>query len=329
MLQNLPSLSDRRLTIAGSPEPLPSPVLDPLHRWSFPFRVQGFAAEFSSRGQPELRISVYTQKQAHFPLAVKACRLLLRCYELSLTRLQRDHPLRYDRLLQVFLSLEGKAGAEQQQNALYIYQVDPSLPPIEWARELSHEYGHWIVPPINSFREPEAWANGDLGERLFLKWLMETRTARRELTDEETCGATIQDLRAYHDRKTAPLIQRMTKEGLNQSRWRSRAKPGFEEYLALALYTESVYGHERLARAMNLAGGVEPDDFLKGLQESLTEQNRLTTRLEGTETYLFMPGGTQRWKLLEPTNLRVTPDLKRPDWIRVSGEAGAYVWQRK
>jgi hypothetical protein len=43
-----------------------------------------------------------------------------------------DHALRYDRLLRVFLMTEGKAGAEQQQNLMYLYDLSERAPPQAW-----------------------------------------------------------------------------------------------------------------------------------------------------------------------------------------------------
>jgi hypothetical protein len=297
-----------RFRIVGTPEPLRTPVQDPLHGGHYAYRVQGFLLEAT----PLLLIEVFAPCQPLYPLAERACQLLLHCYELARTRLGLDHPLQYDRLLRVFLSREGQAGGEQQANLLYLYRVSESLPPAEWLRELTHEYGHFILPPINSFKEPEAWANGDLGERLFGLWLLEAYEAN-QIGSEGVMGVERSVLVRYVQRKVQPLIDRMACEGLSQARWRSRRREGYEEYLALALYAERVYGAERLGRAMRIAGGVEPDDFLKGLRESLLEVPHLRVNLLRNPIWLLLPGGTRRWRA--PTNTRLTPDPKRPDWL--------------
>lgn len=309
------TLPNIRLQISGSAEPLTEPAQDTLHRWSFPYRRTGLYLPEGSRSW-EPRLQVYTQRREHMPLAQAACRFLLRCFELALTCLQRDHPLAHDRVLHLYLCTDGKPGAEQQRNSLYLYAVDPNLPPQEWARELAHEYGHAIVPPINSFKEPEAWANGDLGERLFLSWVLEACETKR-LTPDDVMRASKADLQRYVDRSVEPLIRRMEGEGLNETRWKSRRRDGFEEYLALALYVGQVYGRERLARAMLIAGGVEPDDFLNGLRECLLEQNVLEVQVRRSPVWLFLPGGMQRWRVDSPRNTAPKPDPKRPDWCRI------------
>jgi hypothetical protein len=266
---------------------------------------------------PTVLFEIYAQRQTLYPYAERACRLLLACYDLACTRLGLDHALRYDRLLRVFLMTEGKAGAEQQQNLMYLYDLSERVPPQAWVRELTHEYGHWILPPINSYEEPEPWANGDLGERWFTLHLV--ARARSEGSEPDfLMGASLSALEAYLRRTVEPRVERMAREGLHPQRWRSRRRAGYEEYLAFALYIDRVYGSERLGRAMLCAGGVEPDDFLRGVRESLTEPERLQVQLPFGNGYLFLPGGAARWRIIEPRGATLMPDPKRPEWARCS-----------
>ena len=305
-----------RYRVVGSPQPLPAAVEDPLHKAAFSYRVQGVAEGTT----PTVLFEVYAQRQTLYPYAGRACRLLLACYDLARTRLGLDHALRYDRLLRVFLMTEGKAGAEQQQNLMYLYDLSERVPPQAWLRELTHEYGHWIIPPINSYEEPEPWANGDLGERWFTYHLLaRARGAGGE--PDFLMGASLSALEAYLRRAVEPLVERMAREGLHPQRWRSRRRAGYEEYLALALYVDCVYGSARLGRAMLCAGGVEPDDFLRGVRESLTEPERLQVQLPFANGYLFLPGGAARWRIVEPRGATLTPDPKRPEWARCSTTA--------
>jgi hypothetical protein len=300
-----------RFRLEGTPDALNPPFVDPLHNLRFAYRVRGYVLE----PNPTPLFEVLAPSQPLYPFALRACRLLLHCYELVRTRLGLDHPLRYDRLLRVFLCREGKAGAEQQMNLIYLYQVSEQLPSAEWLRELTHEYGHFVLPPINSFVEPEVWANGDLGERLLSQWLLNALGAN-EIDPDAVMGVSLPTLQAYVRRAVQPLVERMAREGLSPARWRSRKRDGYEEYLALALYAERVYGAERLGRAMRIAGGVEPDDFLNGLRESLLEQSRVKVSRLREPMWLLLPGGTRRWRPLSPANAKLIADPKRPDWVQ-------------
>ncbi|GIV07293.1 MAG: hypothetical protein KatS3mg017_0495 [Fimbriimonadales bacterium] len=312
-----------RYRVVGSPSPLSTPVEDPLHKTAFAYRVQGV----EEAAQATVLIEVYAQRGALYPYAERACRLLLACHNLARTRLGLDHSLRYDRLLRVFLMTEGKAGAEQQRNLLYLYDLSERMPPHEWVRELTHEYGHWILPPINSYVEPEPWANGDLGERWFTYHLMEQQkhnpvvssgAMNPPILPDSLMGASLNALEAYLHRAVEPLVERIAREGLNLPRWRSRRRDGFEEFLAFALYIDRVYGCARLGRAMLCAGGVEPDDFLRGARESLTEVEPLEAQLPFKDAYLFLPGGAMRWIVIQPRGAKLTPDAQRPEWARAN-----------
>ncbi len=310
-----------RFRIQGSLSPTSTPVSDPLHGYAFPYQVEGYH-------EGNLRLQVYTTRQNLYPYAERACRTLLHCYELAQTRLGLEHALRYEGVLRVFLKTDGKPGAEQQRNLLYLYALDERLPPQEWLRELTHEYGHWVIPPINSFVEPEAWANGDLGERWFTLHLTEA-LRNRQVDTETTMGASLSDLERYLHRAVRPLIERMAREGLNPNRWRSRRREGYEEYLALALYADAVYRSERFGRAMRIAGGVEPDDFLNGLRECLLEREQLTVRLPLPKAWLYLPGGVRRWRAIQPAGVSLQPDPKRPDWLRPNTEATELIVRRR
>ncbi|MFQ3611120.1 MAG: hypothetical protein SNJ72_06425, partial [Fimbriimonadales bacterium] len=100
-----------------------------------------------------------------------------------------------------------------------------------------------------------------------------------------------------------------------------RRRDGYEEYLALALYADTVYGSERFGRAMRIAGGIEPDDFLNGLREGLLEREQLRLSLPLPKTWLYLPGGARRWSVVQPAGIGLQPDPKRPDWLRPTAEA--------
>jgi hypothetical protein len=58
-----------RFRIVGTPEPLRTPVQDPLHGGHYAYRVQGFLLEAT----PLLLIEVFAPSQPLYPLAERAC----------------------------------------------------------------------------------------------------------------------------------------------------------------------------------------------------------------------------------------------------------------
>ncbi len=78
----------------------------------------------------------------------------------------------------LWLCQSGAAGAERDDTDILLYRVlGEERSPIEWVRQLAHECGHLLIPPIGGFAEPEVWGNGELGERLFIYFL--TRESAR------------------------------------------------------------------------------------------------------------------------------------------------------
>jgi hypothetical protein len=116
----------------------------------------------------------------------------------------------------LYLCSSGPGGAERDGTDLLLYRVlsDPRAPQ-EWFRQLAHECGHLLLPPVGGFQAPEAWGSGEVGERLFLYWLVNeaARFARTDWPSAEAvarldglwpgCGAPTEDYLAAAGR--APL----------------------------------------------------------------------------------------------------------------------------
>src|SRR5205807_841719 len=120
-------------------------------------------------------------------------RMVLRLYN----QLQRHYhpgpPKGFLGIVDVYLCWGGTPGGEQRfdiekvgkpprqidVNTIYIYDLASFKDPVEMAREVAHEYGHAVLPPVGGFGEPEDWGNGDAGERVFMRWLSEEMPAGR------------------------------------------------------------------------------------------------------------------------------------------------------
>jgi hypothetical protein len=78
-----------------------------------------------------------------------------------------------DGVVDIWLCEGGEAGGEQVGRNIYIYQIEKGREDVELIREVAHEWGHHIIPPIGPYEEPEEWANGCIGERLLLKLFLD------------------------------------------------------------------------------------------------------------------------------------------------------------
>lgn len=283
-------LGETQLRIVEPSNPVDS-ATDPVYGYSFSYAIYG---ETRQKGDWERRFVVRAQKRDRMPLVRRASTFLLRCCDYAIDRLNRDFVIAGSRELNVYFCNEGRPGGEHFRNNIYLFRADDSVAPIDWAREIAHEFGHAAVPPINSFTEPEAWANGDVGERLFLEWLLEDLKSGR-LSPDDAMRCAPGDLERYLDRHKKPLVDRLLANGLDVRKYRSRSAEGYFEYVAFACYLERVYGAALLARSMALAGGVEPEHFLKGATEAINESDDLTVTMRKQSQMLFLPNYAQ-WR---------------------------------
>ena len=82
------------------------------------------------------------------------------------------------RPLEVWLTEEGRAGAEGWSGSIYLCGIATERQPSEWVRQLAHELGHaTLAGGVGGLGQPEPWANGRIGEVLFVRWLLAARVA--------------------------------------------------------------------------------------------------------------------------------------------------------
>lgn len=80
--------------------------------------------------------------------------------------------------LDLWLTEEGRPGAEGWPGTIYLVNVGTPRQDTEWVRQLAHEMGHVAVRGgIGGLAGSETWANGELGELLFVQWLLRARDA--------------------------------------------------------------------------------------------------------------------------------------------------------
>lgn len=290
------------LLIDGGAQPLPSPAIDPKHKWMFPFEIAGSITE---NRQPSLervepRFRVYCQSQKDLGLAKSVTRTLLRTWDLVHSRLGFDHSRLYGKLVHVYLCEGGTPGGEQgifqRQNAIYIYQLSTFSSPLEMAREVAHEYGHAILPAVGGFVSPEDWGNGYLGERLFLTWA-------KEVPSGDFMGVSKVSLNEWLKTKAEPLAKKVWQNGTPENM-------KMDDYIGLNLYAWQAFP-TALGRAMLLSGGQQASDCVRGLVEAVNEKKswRITPPRGMTEVWLPLKG---KWSISGGTFAN-----RRGDWVRV------------
>jgi len=270
-----PPLAARMLTLPGAGTELPGGIIRvnitemPVPKRAprggeFPWLVASYGQR-PDRSQMDLRFRVYAQTQAEdAEPAVGIARTLIRLWKLNVDRLQLDHSEAYgNRVVDVYLRRDGLAGGEQRfdadiiagrnvnVNTISIFDIAGFTDPLERVREVAHEYGHASLPPVGGYTAPEDWANGVLGERLFLRWLRDEVRAGR-LTAEDTLGASLAQLEQYVGKFVAPAVQRVRKNGPDAAALARRDAAGMEAYVGLVVASEDLLPKGRFIRSLLL-----------------------------------------------------------------------------
>jgi hypothetical protein len=143
--------------------------VDRLRGWSFPRVAYGYVWERAAR-RWQMRVRVhYPESQA--ALAQAALKTTLALYGTVRGTIGLD-PTKGKGPLDVWLCERGPPGAFSAGTSLYLHAVGTQRDAPEWLREVAHEYGHAALPGLGGFtKTDDAWADGELGELLFVKWL--------------------------------------------------------------------------------------------------------------------------------------------------------------
>jgi hypothetical protein len=167
-----------------------------------------------------------------------------------------------------WLSPRGEPGAEQWAGSIVIHKADAARSNLEWARELAHEWGHATLPGIDGFVEPEAWADGDLGERLFLPKL--AAAGWLAAWDKDL------DVAAYTRRYVDTLRAAFARTGPVPKLLKDPTRAGFDHFLGAALYVDAAYGTATLAAALQDMEGQRPANFFAAFQRALARKSTWT-----------------------------------------------------
>src|SRR5262249_23113110 len=135
--------------------------------------------EIADGGGYVQRFRIHSPERAFTPISKKAGRFLALLWGMANRRFGRDCSRLRDDAIDVWLTSTGEAGGEQLNSSVYLYNINADRSGIEWARELAHEYGHYLLPGASGYTSPENWSNGLLGERLFLSWLKDDLDSSR------------------------------------------------------------------------------------------------------------------------------------------------------
>lgn len=233
------------------------PAVDPSDGSTYPGLVSAYV---QNGGRLALRFVEHSAPGVDAARARQVVRFLAALSDLTDPILGSTNRAAYP--VPVWISTEGAPGARQWRGAIHIEAANAPRSDIEWVRELSHEWGHAALPGVDGFTTPEAWANGDLGERVFLP-LMES-AGRLTAWSSGTAVA------AYSAKYVTPLRDAFSRTGPDLKLLTDKERNGYDHFLGAALYIDGAYGLRVLVDALDGAGGGSSTDFLAAVANVLT-----------------------------------------------------------
>ncbi len=144
-------------------------------------------------------------------------------------------------VMNVWLAEKGQAGGEALDDNIYLQEVGTPRSDAEWVRELAHEYGHSTLPVVGGYTRPEWGANGRLGERLFLRWLLENPSQPENHPWLRALNAG----ELKETRVDAP-IKLFANLGPDAPKMRDTDSTAMDAFVGMALYLEQTQGSDAL-----------------------------------------------------------------------------------
>jgi hypothetical protein len=168
---------------------------------------------------------------------------------------------------------------------------------MEQAREVAHEYGHAILPPVGGFDGAdgaEYWANGNLGEKLFLRWGRDGIAHDKE--KEVGFMLTPMVLLDYWVQKHVdPLVRAAAVRPPDSPLFRGTNRAAFDAYQGMVLWCDSIMPPSMFGRSMVLIGSEKAQDYVVSAVQAAEEATytpTIPTYLEDATVWIPVGTGT-------------------------------------
>lgn len=290
---------------------LDPPKISPKHKWLFEYVSNSYGRQqVAADVNLDLKFRVFSQsmKDENDPAPLVG-RTLIRLWDYTFRRLRFDHNKGYNNgIVDVYLCFGGEPGGEQlfdeefenrisrRVNTIYIYQIGTFTEPIEMARELAHEYGHAVLPPVGGFQTPEDWGNGYLGEKLYMRYLM-NQVVAKQLGPEDAMGATASELKQFAAKEIDPLWVPICRSGPNLKQIGGKGQKAMDAYLGLALYADLMLPPSVFSRSLKIIGSVKAVDYPESIVNTVAElpvvSVRVPVRFVGKPMWVPFPKGAK------------------------------------
>lgn len=258
-----------------------SPLRFPPNKkpYEFEWLTEGYVRAWKSTNDSQLRFRVFSQeRKVHSSLAIQTTQLLLRLWTYNFNDLKIDHKPDYARsCVDVYLCFAGDAGGEQlfdddpqakgissKVNTIYIYDLPSFKEPLEIVREICHEYGHASLPAVGGYDKPEYWANGCLGEKLFMNWL----ASQPNMTSDQLFGCDPAVLKKYVAKTSTPLIVKGATNYPATKFLAGKTAENMNHYIGLMMWMQYVLPPHIFSQSMKLMRTYNPKDVPAAIVEA-------------------------------------------------------------
>ena len=264
-----------------------SPLKFPPNKkpYEFEWLTEGYVRAWRSTNDPQLRFRVFSQDRVvHSDLSLQTTQLLLRLWTYNFNDLKIDHKPDYSHsCVDVYLCFSGDPGGEQlfdedpqakgissKVNTIYIYDLPSLKEPLEKVREICHEYGHASLPAVGGYDKPEYWANGYLGEKLFMSWL-----STQPMTADQLYGSEPEVLKKWVSKTCDPLILNGATNYPATKFFAGKSADSMNRYIGLMLWMQVALPAKIMSQSMKLMRTYNPQEVPAAIVQAM----------EGAEPY--------------------------------------------
>jgi hypothetical protein len=321
-------VKEKRIAIQVSDGKLEQPHVAPKNDWEFEWIVTGYGRKLGGEVAYALRARIFSEQDPDDGKPAAIAQMVMRLWDFNYQKLSLDHsPVYNNQIVDFYLCTGGKPGGEQlfsvqkvgnsqvKVNTVYIYDMPSFNVPIEMAREVAHEYGHATLPPVGHFGKPEDWANGFLGEKLYLRWLRD-QMAAKTLKPEDAMGVPFTALDAWVKRNVDPLVRAAALEGPDKRWLSSKGQKAMDSYLGLVLYADTILPTRVFARTTKLTGSANAVDYPAAVVAAVEEAEPFALSIP---PYL---AGKAVWLPLGKSAVTGAKELSRVNgWVKVQPTA--------
>lgn len=343
-----PGGKTKRLTLYVNEIPLDPPKFspklfgDPSDKWQFDWVCSAFGPDPDAPKDPKtgeqqanIRFRVFSQiKKRDNDYTVFVAQQAIRMWDILTSRYRIGHSQAVNLgIIDYYLCFGGEAGGEYTRgedidpktnrpltvSTIYIYDVRSFSKPVEMAREVAHEYGHAVLPPVGGYTSPEYWANGYLGEKLLMRQLRD-RLAMNLITSSDVMNCTLPDLDKWVKLNVDTMVIKAASSPPSIPQLEDKGKPGMDAYVSLVLYADAILPPSVLTRSMYLMGSQNAKDYPDSLLRAVQEPDKLTLSIPA---YLK---DKPIWIPLGKSKIAQAQVLKRQgDWAQILPQSGGVV----